>query len=464
MKRIKILLLSLLIVSCYNDTTIDSNTTQKEEPQTFKVWVDDDFEASSQRVVMLAVEATINPTTVTGGTLDEVTITGSGFGIEKNRISWGGAQTAGWQISFWSDTEIRAIVPSHARTGEVRILTAGGTEIGAGNLTVRYSIYNTTGQVEDSYQWYRFSHVDNSGVVFHVPEGTPQSFRDDFRRALAEWTCRIGINWSLSNEDVPAGTNYTNQPDGVSIAYLGWSPGCASAGVTVAKCEGINEFYVRDITIMFDGCKDYKTMLHELGHAAQLGHNYNGGSIMSPTGGKEIGSIDEEAGREVMRWNLIDNVECQTIITEDGCVTVNTYYADTDGDGFGDPNNSVQDESQPNGYVTNNNDCDDTDPLINPNATEILDNNIDEDCDGEAQQTPVTNYNKELKVRLNKRGLTTTITGDFFVTHVNISDGSTIQLPRKKKFTIPFNYPNGTYILTYFTESGIEIVKKVKKR
>lgn len=61
-----------------------------------------------------------------------------------------------------------------------------------------------------------------------------------------------------------------------------------------------------------------------------------------------------------------------------------TVYADTDNDGFGDPNNSqsVSGCTIPAGYVLNSDDCDDTNNAINPNATDIPDNGVDEDCSG----------------------------------------------------------------------------------
>jgi hypothetical protein len=57
------------------------------------------------------------------------------------------------------------------------------------------------------------------------------------------------------------------------------------------------------------------------------------------------------------------------------------WYADSDGDGFGNPLDSIIACEQPTGYVDNNLDCDDTDPDVNPDAVEVCDG-IDNNCDG----------------------------------------------------------------------------------
>ncbi len=73
----------------------------------------------------------------------------------------------------------------------------------------------------------------------------------------------------------------------------------------------------------------------------------------------------------------IDN-DCDGMIDEE---LLTTYYADTDGDGFGDATSSVTDCSPPSGYVTNNTDCDDTEADNYPGNTEVCDG-IDNNCDG----------------------------------------------------------------------------------
>jgi hypothetical protein len=57
-----------------------------------------------------------------------------------------------------------------------------------------------------------------------------------------------------------------------------------------------------------------------------------------------------------------------------------TYFADSDGDGYGDAANSIAACVQPAGYLTNSSDCNDTNSLIHPGATETC-NNLDDDCD-----------------------------------------------------------------------------------
>ena len=90
----------------------------------------------------------------------------------------------------------------------------------------------------------------------------------------------------------------------------------------------------------------------------------------------------EIAQDTVHEMSLLRAVD-QTIQAGDGDVT--TFYKDEDGDGFGDLTKPFQACSAPEVYVTSRGDCDDTNPRINPQASEKRDG-IDNNCNGEIDE------------------------------------------------------------------------------
>ena len=75
--------------------------------------------------------------------------------------------------------------------------------------------------------------------------------------------------------------------------------------------------------------------------------------------------------------NQIDD-NCNAQINEG---VTQTYYADSDGDTFGDLSSFITSCTQPVGYTSDTTDCDDTNALVNPTVFEIC-NQIDDDCNG----------------------------------------------------------------------------------
>lgn len=77
--------------------------------------------------------------------------------------------------------------------------------------------------------------------------------------------------------------------------------------------------------------------------------------------------------------------DCDGSIDEAGASGGSTWYADSDGDGYGDPVVTTSACSLPTGYVSTGTDCADSSSAVSPAATEKC-NTVDDDCDGSTDE------------------------------------------------------------------------------
>ena len=93
----------------------------------------------------------------------------------------------------------------------------------------------------------------------------------------------------------------------------------------------------------------------------------DGNAAVHPAAPEYCNNIDDDCD------GLVDDADPDVI-------SQNTWYADDDGDGYGDPGDTELACDQPAGHSSNGLDCDDGDATVHPGAPELCDG-IDNDCD-----------------------------------------------------------------------------------
>lgn len=108
-------------------------------------------------------------------------------------------------------------------------------------------------------------------------------------------------------------------------------------------------------------------------------------SCEAPAGYVATGGDCDDAGAAINPDALEDCAEGDLDCDGDdeaGAVDASTFFADLDGDGYGAPGEGRLACSAPDDHVDNDEDCDDSEWAISPDADEICDDRVDNDCDG----------------------------------------------------------------------------------
>jgi hypothetical protein len=183
----------------------------------------------------------------------------------------------------------------------------------------------------------------------------------------------FGGSTSLQSVQSP-GSNYTTQGGDCNDAISSINPNAQEV------CDGIDN----NCDGQVDNGLTFNTYYEDMDGDTFGNPNSSVSACSQPTGYvlDNTDCNDANASVNPNATEICDGIDNNCDGQIDNGLNFATYYADVDGDTFGNPNSSVSACSQPSGYVLNNTDCDDSNSSINPGVTDVPSNGIDEDCNG----------------------------------------------------------------------------------
>ena len=211
-----------------------------------------------------------------------------------------------------------------------------------------------------------------------------------------------GVQWNLGI-DTDSGSSFTSDPyDGVMEELRIWSTARSADEIACTRDYALSgdeaDLYA---LYHFDDSSSSSTATDELGGfdgtlEGDATFTTSGFGLTSSSGlditcfdydgdgyTQDDGDCDEEdASVHPGATETCDGVDTNCSGDESDAIDLSTFYADVDGDFYGDPTSTVDSCERPSGYRTNDLDCDDSDAAINPGASEIWYDGTDQDCDG----------------------------------------------------------------------------------